>query len=105
MAEKALEQLELDVAETAMVQCKDFPGIQFVKRIRLLQNDTLRKAEIAAYLNNFDLADKLYFEMDRKLVSSSLFKHSILVETIFEVVGEEMTFLSFACVDLYCRIF
>lgn len=66
LAEKALEQLELDVAETAMVQCKDYPGIQFVKRIRLLQNDTLRKAEIAAYLNNFDLADKLYFEMDRK---------------------------------------
>ena len=53
-----------------MVQCKDYPGIQFVKRIKLLQNDTLRKAEVEAYLNRFDQADKLYYEMDRKLVDN-----------------------------------
>ncbi len=66
MGEKALEQLDLEVAETAMVQCKDYPGIQFVKRIKLLQNETLKKAEVEAYLNRFDQADKLYYEMDRK---------------------------------------
>ncbi|XP_075255210.1 WD repeat-containing protein 35-like [Convolutriloba macropyga] len=66
LGEKALEQLDLEVAETAMVQCKDYPGIQFVKRIKLLQNDTLKKAEVEAYLNRFDQADKLYYEMDRK---------------------------------------
>ena len=37
LAESALEQLNLKVAEQAFVRCKDFQGIEFVKRLGNLQ--------------------------------------------------------------------
>jgi hypothetical protein len=37
LAESALEQLNLKVAETAFVKCKDYQGIEFVKRLGNLQ--------------------------------------------------------------------
>ena len=37
LAESALEQLNLKVAETAFVKCRDYQGIEFVKRLGNLQ--------------------------------------------------------------------
>lgn len=37
LAESALEQLNLKIAEQAFVRCKDFQGIEFVKRLGNLQ--------------------------------------------------------------------
>jgi len=37
LAEAALEQLNLEVAETAFVKCKDYPGIEFTKKLGNLQ--------------------------------------------------------------------
>lgn len=37
LAESALEQLNLKVAEQAFVRCKDYQGIEFVKRLGNLQ--------------------------------------------------------------------
>ncbi|MPC30130.1 WD repeat-containing protein 35 [Portunus trituberculatus] len=45
LAEAALEKQDLKNAEAAFVRCKDYPGIQLVKRITNIQNETLRKAE------------------------------------------------------------
>jgi len=36
LAEAALEKLEFDLAEKSFVQCSDYQGIQFVKRLREL---------------------------------------------------------------------
>ena len=36
LAEASLEQLELELAEKAFVKCKDFAGIQFVKKLHHL---------------------------------------------------------------------
>lgn len=65
IAEAALEKLDLTVAEKAFVACSDYPGIQFVKRLRLLTDRGKQKAEVAAYFQRFDEAEALYREMDR----------------------------------------
>ena len=45
LAESALEQLNLKVAEQAFVRCKDYQGIEFVKRLGNLQVCHVFKSE------------------------------------------------------------
>lgn len=72
LAEAAVKQLDLPTAEAAFVRCSDYPGIQFVKRLHNIHNDTLKKAEVAAYFKNFDEAEKLYLGVDRRDLAISL---------------------------------
>ena len=48
LAEAALQQLEFDVSEKGFVACSDYQGIQFIKRLRELQNRNMQRAEVAA---------------------------------------------------------
>ena len=66
LAEAALEQLDFNVAEKAFVRCDDYPGIQLVKRLHRLDDETKQKAEVAAYFQRFDEAEALYRDIDRK---------------------------------------
>merc|ERR1719221_1010807 len=66
LAEAALDQLDFTVAEKAFVRFEDYQGIQFVKRLRLLDDKIKQKAEVAAYFQRFDEAESLYREIDRK---------------------------------------
>eukprot|EP00746_Dinoflagellata_sp_MGD_P003051 gnl/MRDRNA2_/MRDRNA2_105954_c0_seq1.p1 gnl/MRDRNA2_/MRDRNA2_105954_c0~~gnl/MRDRNA2_/MRDRNA2_105954_c0_seq1.p1 ORF type:complete len:1217 (-),score=242.16 gnl/MRDRNA2_/MRDRNA2_105954_c0_seq1:227-3877(-) len=66
LAEAALDSLDFAVAEKAFVRYEDFQGIQFVKRLRLLDDKIKQKAEVAAYFQRFDEAESLYREIDRK---------------------------------------
>jgi hypothetical protein len=40
-------------------------GIQFVKRLRKLDDPLKQQAEVAAYFKRFDEAERIYREMDR----------------------------------------
>jgi WD repeat-containing protein 35 len=60
LAEAALEELDLTVADKAFVRCSDYQGIQYVKRLRLLDDHSKQKAEVAAYFQRFDEAESLY---------------------------------------------
>ena len=51
LAEAAIEQLDFATAESAYVRCKDYPGIQFVKRLQNIQNQTIQKADVAGWFN------------------------------------------------------
>jgi WD repeat-containing protein 35 len=44
----------------------DYQGIQFVKRLRRLDDKMKQKAEVAVYFQRFDEAESLYRDMDRK---------------------------------------
>jgi len=66
LAEAALDQLDFTVAEKAFVRFEDYQGIQFVKRLKLLDDKIKQKAEVAAYFQRFDEAESLYREIDRK---------------------------------------
>ena len=89
MANYALEKLDLKSAELCFARAKHLTGIRFVKKLSNLQvkvnqifllkfiqwilstlfhmqNDGIRKAEIATFYSNFDEAEKLYLGMDRR---------------------------------------
>ncbi len=67
-----MEELELGAAENAYVRCKDYPGIQFVKRLQNVQDDAVRRAEVAAWFNRFDEAEKLFLDADRRDLAVAL---------------------------------
>ena len=54
LAETALEKLDFTVADKAFVMCKDYQGIQFVKRLRMLDDRSKQAAEVAVYFQRFD---------------------------------------------------
>jgi len=51
LAEAALEQLNLVIADKGFVRCRDYQGIQFVKRLRKLDDKKKQKAEVSASLS------------------------------------------------------
>merc|ERR1719440_381845 len=66
VADAALDQLNFPVAEKAFVCYGNYQGIQFVKKLRQLEDVTKQKAEVAVYHQRFDEAESLYREIDRK---------------------------------------
>ena len=97
LAEAAVEALDLTTAETAFVRCKDYPGIQFVKRLSNITNSTIQKAEVAAWFCQYDEAERLYLEVDRRDLAIQLrrklgdwFKEGLIILQSFKI--EKYTF-------------
>jgi WD repeat-containing protein 35 len=61
----SLKALSFTLAEKSFVNCADYQGIQFVKRLRGLKDKDKQRAEVMAYFQNFEEAVKLYQELDR----------------------------------------
>lgn len=76
LAEASLKKLDLDTAETAFVRSNSYPGVQLIKRLRTIQNKTLARAEIVAFYGNFDEAERLYLEADRRNMGITL-RHTL----------------------------
>ncbi|XP_035465888.1 WD repeat-containing protein 35 isoform X2 [Scophthalmus maximus] len=72
LAEAALQKLDLKTAEQAFVRCKDYQGIEFVKRLGNLQSEPMKQAEVAAYFSRFEEAERMYLNMDRRDLAISL---------------------------------
>ncbi|XP_075212960.1 intraflagellar transport protein Oseg4 [Lycorma delicatula] len=66
LAEAAVRKLDLTTAEAAFVRCSDYTGIQLVKRLTNVTSDQLKRAQVAAYFNDFNEAEKLYLDADRR---------------------------------------
>ena len=56
----------------AFVHNSDYMGVQFVKRLRLLDDVKKQAGEVAAYFGQFDEADRIYRELDRRDLSLQL---------------------------------
>ncbi|CCW68470.1 unnamed protein product [Phytomonas sp. Hart1] len=65
-AEHALMKLNFIYAEMAFIKARDYPAIQFVKRIHGMDDKRKQEAEIHAYFHRIDEAEKIYRDMDRK---------------------------------------
>lgn len=72
LAEAALEQLDFTVADKAFVRYQDYQGIQFVKRLKLLNSKPQQKAEVEAYFKRFADAERIYMSLDKKELALSL---------------------------------
>lgn len=77
LAEAALHKLELKTAEQAFVRCKDYQGIELVKRVDKLQSEDMKQAEVAAYFGRFEEAEKMYLDMDRRYTPTHTHFHVI----------------------------
>jgi len=72
LAEYALENLDFTIADKAFVRCADYQGIQFVKRLQLLDDKQKQHAEVAAYFKRFDEAEGIYKEIDRMDLATAM---------------------------------
>jgi WD repeat-containing protein 35 len=104
VADAALDQLNFPVAEKAFVCYGNYQGIQFVKKLRQLEDVTKQKAEVAVYHQRFDEAEALYAEIDRKDLAielrvrlgdwfrviqlASTGEHDALLSRAYEEVGD-----------------
>lgn len=66
LANAALKKLDWQMAEHAFVKLQDYNGIQFLKRLRNIQSDALKRAEVCVFLGDLEAAEKIYFENDRR---------------------------------------
>ncbi|XP_069964881.1 WD repeat-containing protein 35 isoform X2 [Bactrocera oleae] len=72
LAEAALKKLELGIAENAFVRCANYQGIQLIKRMRNISTPMLQKAEVAAFYGEYEEAEKLYMDADRRDLAINL---------------------------------
>ncbi|KAI8852268.1 hypothetical protein BC829DRAFT_440972 [Chytridium lagenaria] len=72
IADAALEALNFSVAQKAYIRCADYAGLQFIKRLLKLEDPQKQKAEISAHFSQYDVAERLYLEMDRKDLAMDL---------------------------------
>lgn len=66
MGEAALKNLDLKIATEAFIKSQNYLGIQLVSDISDLGSNPIRKAIVATYFKNFDEAEKIYSELDRR---------------------------------------
>lgn len=66
VAETALEQLDLTMAEKSFVRCEEYHAIQLVRQLREMPDKMKARAEVAVYLKRYDEAEAIYREIDRK---------------------------------------
>ncbi|OAJ41462.1 WD repeat-containing protein 35 [Batrachochytrium dendrobatidis JEL423] len=59
VAEAALEILDFAQAQKAFIRCQDYQGLQFIKSLKKFDDPAKQKAEIAAYCNQFETAEKI----------------------------------------------
>lgn len=66
LAEEALTRLDFPHAEMAIIAKKDYPSLQFVKRVKALDDPRKQLAEIEAFHRHFEASEKIYKLLDRK---------------------------------------
>lgn len=66
LAEEALTKQDFPHAEMAIIAKKDYPSLQFVKRVKTLDDPRKQLAEIEAFHRHFEVSEKLYKILDRK---------------------------------------
>lgn len=65
-AEYSLLKLDFISAEKAMLQYNDYLGLSFIKRVKNIDDDLLKKAEIYQFFLDYDKAEEVYNLADRK---------------------------------------
>ncbi|CAG9463207.1 unnamed protein product [Pedinophyceae sp. YPF-701] len=75
LAENALLKLDLQMADRAFVRCKDYWGIQLVKRLRALGDAEKQRAEVALFFQRPQDAERIYFQAGRSDLAVEMRQH------------------------------
>ena len=98
LADWSLRANNFEIAELALVKCRNFAGIQFLKRLRKLNDQNLQKAEVCLYLREFDQAKQIFQQtgrLDLEINMRKLFGDwESLLELVRNELGADQTFLS-----------
>ena len=65
ITKKAMENLDFDTAQKTMLQTGNFDGLDFLNKVKNIEDNDLKMAEISQYNNNFEEASKQYTKMNR----------------------------------------
>lgn len=68
-AQYSLLKLDFASAEKAMIQYNDYMGLSFIKRIKLIDDDNIKRAEIHQFFLDYEKAEETYNSIDRKDLS------------------------------------
>ena len=68
-AEYSLLKMDFNSAEKAMIQYNDYMGLNFIKRIKSIDDDNIKRAEIYQFFLDYDKAEETYSNIDRKDLS------------------------------------
>ncbi|KAG7267731.1 hypothetical protein CRUP_026079 [Coryphaenoides rupestris] len=77
LAEAALQQLDLKRAEQAFVHCRDYQGIELVKRLANLQSEAMKQAEVAAYFSRFEEAERMDLAISLRIKLGDWFRTAV----------------------------
>jgi WD repeat-containing protein 35 len=58
--------LDFVSAEKSMLHYNDYLGLTFIKRVKSIDDDTLKRAEIHQFFLDYDTAEEIYLQADRK---------------------------------------
>ena len=72
LARHALNSFDTATAEKAFTHMNDYMGLDFIKRLKSIDDDKLRKAEIAQFFMDYDNAEDIYNNADRKDLSIAM---------------------------------
>lgn len=75
LAEESLGQLNFPMAEMAVIAAKDYPALQFIKRIKLLDDPRKQLAEIESFHRHFEESEKIFKSLDRKDLALKMREH------------------------------
>lgn len=88
LAEKALDKLDLRIAEKAFVKSENLYGIRFIKKLQVVDDDKKKKAEIAAFYGKYDDAEEIYAMISRKDLGLDLRKKIGDYKKVIALLGE-----------------
>ena len=90
--EHAMLKLDFAMAEKSMIHYDDFLGLNFIKRVKKIENNDLKKAEIYSFYNEYDKAEEVYMRMNRIDLAIELRKNLGHWEKVIELLsGSQMS--------------
>ena len=91
LAEAALKGLDFEAAETAFVRCRNYPAIKFCERVSKLQSDGVKRAEVHAFFGEYDAAEKVLLDIDRRDLAIDLRKTMCHYSQVLDLMREGLT--------------
>ena len=69
LSKHALNNMDFATAEKSFTHMNDYMGLNFIKKVKNIDDDNLKRAEIAQFYEDYDSADQIFNQNDRKDLS------------------------------------
>lgn len=65
LVEQSLQQLNFEMAEKALLKLEDYLSLKVIKRIQMIGDTNIQRAEILNYYKKYDQAEELLLKIER----------------------------------------